>query len=142
MIKELTIAHLQDVFDVVCSLAEETEFYEPEYKTFLVSWVNFIQSGVGVIFGRCKDRVINGIISGIATEDSNTGIMTASECHLYVKPDLRKRGIAGELYKEFEQWAREEECKLITMAHPYKSEWMTKIFQGFRPLETHYIKEI
>lgn len=141
-IKELEKKDLTDVFDLVVQLAKETKFYTPDIKHFMGSWNKFLSNGNGVILGAFVRNELVGIMDGIVSRDTNTGIMTASEMHFYVRPEHRRMGIGGWLYTKFVEWAKEKECKLIGFSHPSKEKWMKQIFKDLRPIETYYLKEI
>ncbi len=107
-------------------------------------WINLITNNIGVIFLLVEHESITGFLAALKYPDINSGELVATEMAWFVKESQRGRGLL--LLREFEGWAKEEGCKLITMGYlkdlmPDKVERLYERM-GYKAIETHYIKEI
>lgn len=114
---------------------------------FLEQWEGFYRLGYGVVFGAFEGEALVGVCGGLAFPDSNTGQERAQELFWWVEPGHRRAGPALALLRHFEAWAEERGCEAVTMAFLHSTgngetldRWYRR--RGYRPLETHYVREL
>lgn len=142
MIRQATINDLPRLIQLAEEFADSTQFvkgFKPEY--FINSWTQFLSTSIGVIF--ILDDYA-GMLGAIKYPDINTGRLSALECFWFVSQDKRGNGL--ELLKEFELWAKDHQCLDIRMVHLSDSmpERLSVLYKrmGYKPVETHYAKEL
>jgi len=141
-------ASIEDVPKIIPCAKEYTEampnnvILNPDH--LIRHWVNFIQNGIGVIILAEEDGVVIGGIGGLKYPELFTGNLTAVETFWYTLEG--KRGVGIKLFKLFEEWAKENDCRRIAMIYlPFSmpdklDRFYTK--NGYKLLEMHYEKEI
>lgn len=74
----------------------------------------------------------------------NSAVLTAQELFWWVDPEVRGHGIAGELLREAENWAREKGAKTMQMISlaELDGEAIGRMYErhGYVPLERSYLK--
>lgn len=148
MIKEIKIDELKKVAEFGELFFKEGSLpgkFNP--SIFIKMWETFITNRSGVILGLfSKNGQLFGILGGLIYPDINSGDLTATEAFWFVKKDKRN-GLGGiRLLKHFEKWAIARGAKRIIMVHlininPEKMEKYYKTI-GYKPIETHYVKEV
>jgi hypothetical protein len=89
--------------------------------------------------GRCV-----GVIGGFATETIFSKDIIWNQCIIYVQKEYRKH--TKEFYKYFEYYIKQRGFNQITMGaisnkyYKLTDRWLKGL--GFKPIETHYIKEL
>ena len=114
-------------------------------EAFVATWTTIFTQRCGVIFLLCEPHgEIVGALGAVTGFDPHSGDKSASEFFWFVDPTHRGRGV--ELYRHFEQWARDCDCVEIRMAHmlDLMPERLEKVYRrwGFVPTEVHYLKEL
>lgn len=115
-----------------------------DIERFTQVWTNLLQMGMGVIFLMESDGQICGAIGGMVHQDLYGHELIAEEFFWFIESDARGAGIR--LYREFENWAREQGADSIQMVHlldlmPEKVEAFYRR-AGFTPIETRYSKKL
>jgi GNAT superfamily N-acetyltransferase len=141
MIREATLKDLPAIDMLARQFSEASRFVEYRQEPFLLTWANILVSGDGVIFLLDEGA---GTLGAMKYPDPNTGELVAVEFFWFVDPAKRGKGIA--LLKRFEEWAKENKCHKVIMAHLIDSmpEKLGRFYSkcGYRAVEVHYIKEI
>jgi len=115
-----------------------------DLSKFVMTWTNIINSGNGVIFLLMDEGDIAGTIGGLMHFDPYCDDRLASEFFWFVHKENRGGGV--QLYRKFEQWARENGCQEIRMMHLVDSmpdkvaDFYCRV--GFRKVETLYAKRL
>lgn len=114
-------------------------------EVFIMTWTKLLMDKVGVILYSEKENKPAGAIGGIIYPDPNDGRLIAMEMFWFVHPEYRgaKNGVF--LYKAFEEWAKNQKAEkliMVALEGPYSSVGDFYLNQGFKILETQYIKEI
>lgn len=115
-------------------------------EVFVSNWQKWIQLNMGIVLGSFNDDTLTGTIGGIVYPDPNDGETVAGEMFWYVPPEKRAGSEGIRLFTEFEKTAKSQGAKRITMIHLERNNG--KILgafyrkRGYRPIETHYIKEL
>lgn len=113
-------------------------------EVFEHTWRTFLDAGVADIFVHEQDHHITGMLGAIIYPDANDGALVATEMFWYVAPEARGTGLR--LLRDFETWAQRRGAARIIMAHLHElmPEALTKLYlrRGYRPVETHYLKEV
>lgn len=111
---------------------------------FVRTWRTFLSAGVAEVFIIETDGVITGMLGAMIYPDPNDGALVATEMFWYVAPEARGAGLR--LLRDFEAWATDRGAARLIMVHLHDlmPEALAKLYQrrGYRPVETHYIKEI
>lgn len=112
-------------------------------EIFIRSWTNLIKADLGKVLGLYEDDVFVGGLGMVYFPDLNDGELVANECFWFVRPEHRIHGL--QLLKEAERIAKELSCKRMGMIylHGEAGDRLSRIYTklGFRPIETHHIKE-
>jgi len=115
-----------------------------DMEVFKKNWTQFIDAGIGIIYGLFEGDKICGTIGGFCYPDVNSGLLSATELFWFVLPEQRGKGLL--LLDAFETWAKSKECKRIIMVHltDLMPEKVKRIYdkRGYKPIEIHYMKEI
>jgi GNAT superfamily N-acetyltransferase len=144
-VMELPTSRLEELFPLAEFFWKEGSLpgkFDP--AVWLGTWHRFVDSGIGVVLGLEKDNRIIGALGAIKYPDPNDGAIIATELFWFVHPNHRGGGVL--LLDRFEQWAAKSGCQRATMVHLENS--MPKVLgrfyrlRGYRPIETHYLKEI
>lgn len=116
--------------------------YNPDI--FTNNWKALVDMKMGIILGLFIDGVARGFLGMIVMDDINDGNKTCQEAFWYVHPDHRGSGLR--LLLAAEKMAKELSCKKMTMVHLLNpaGEKLSRIFtrMGYRPIETHYVREL
>jgi GNAT superfamily N-acetyltransferase len=104
-----------------------------------------LESGIcRVFYAETEDKIIQGSIGFIISNDLHDGKKIAIETFWFVDPTYR--GIGKKLFNKFEAEAHKLGCEKLAMIHMVDSYPDTlKAFyekNGYKLLESHYIKEI
>uniref|UniRef100_A0A6M3IPD8 Putative acetyltransferase n=1 Tax=viral metagenome TaxID=1070528 RepID=A0A6M3IPD8_9ZZZZ len=117
---------------------------DPEYCRRIYS--DMIGRGMAKGFILIEDGNIHGGIGGLIGPDLHNGEKTAVETFWFVAPGFRGGLGAYELWRKFEEWAKEQGCKKVAMIHLSDSypERLERIYKarGYKLLELHYVKEL
>jgi GNAT superfamily N-acetyltransferase len=93
-----------------------------------------------------EDGEVKGGIGGIIGPDLHSGESIAVETFWFVAPGFRGGWGAYELWKKFEEWAKENGCKKIGMTHLVDShpDRLKRVYEarGYKLAELHYLREI
>lgn len=112
-------------------------------ECFVSSWEKILDSGNGILIVAENAGEIVGGLGGLVYQDVNDGELTATEMFWYVHPEFRGAGLA--LFKQFEARAIACGAKRLLMVHLHTSmaESLSSFYgrNGYRPVETHYVKE-
>lgn len=115
-----------------------------DLERFCSAWKNLLESGVGTIFLLWHEGAIVGAIGGVVYPEMYSDAMVAQEFFWFVSP--KHRGQGADLYRAFEQWARENGATEIRMGflHDSMPERLTVVYKrwGFQPIETNWAKEL
>lgn len=142
-IVELVPEQVESILPFITEFANIVPNVEFNSGNYIKFWRNALTSGLGVIFVSVDSQwVIKGGIGGIKYPELLTGNLMAVELFWYTKKDERGDGLR--LYKKFEQWAKDQQCKKIAMIHlmcsmPAKLQHFYER-SGFTLLEMHYEK--
>ena len=121
-----------------------------DLSKFVNVWTNLITAGSGVIFllidqpDLQKQAEIVGTIGGVMHAEPYSSDRIAVEFFWFVHKENRGGGI--QLYRRFEQWAKDNGCQEIRMMHladsmPDKvADFYCRV--GFRKVETLYAKRL
>lgn len=142
---QLKIEELDDLVDLAEKFYASSEFLNGFKKNVAKkSWVHFIDTGIGVIFGLKEDNELHGMLGAIKSIDAHTGDFIAVELFWFVSEEKRGEGL--KLIKAYEKWALEQKCKRIAIGHlqdlmPARLE---KIYNklGYKLAEKSYVKEV
>lgn len=112
---------------------------------FVPRWENWIQQRMGVVFIAWEGFVPVGAIGGLFGESPTTGDLEFSEMFWFVTAAARSGGAGKMLYEACEKAAERTGAARIYMMH-LEDENGEKVasflqFQGFRPVESLYVKE-
>lgn len=93
----------------------------------------------------CLDGpVLVGLLAAIISPNVVTNI--ATEMMWYVLPEYQKGGVGVELIKNYEGWAKEQNCGLVSLAHynDILGERISTVYEklGYNKIETTYIKKL
>ena len=144
-VTEVSVERLEELFPLAEIFWKEGQLpgkFDP--VVWANTWKKFIGSEIGVIFGIEKDHRLVGALGVLSYDDPNDGVLMATEMFWFIHPNHRGCGVA--LLDHFEEWALERGCKRVIMVHLEKV--MPKVMdrfyrlRGYRPIETHYLKEI
>lgn len=145
MIRQATAADLPLMESCALEFYRASRFLRNfDIEHFRHSWEMLLSNGSGVIFLYLDHDEIRGALGGVAYPDVNSGELTAVEFFWFISPSARGGGL--KLYRAFEEWAREKQCRVIRMAHLADSmpEKMERVYQhlGFEVSEVHWTKEL
>ena len=145
MIKRATIEGLRELMPLIEEFYASSKFLKGFNADHCEKmWINFITNNVGIIFLLVEHEKITGFLAALKYPDVNNGELVAMEMAWFVKESQRGRGLL--LLREFEKWAKEEGCKSIIMVYlkDLMPEKLQKVYENmnYKPMETHYIKEI
>lgn len=88
------------------------------------------------------DEDKRGMLVGYGSEFLLGKVKVATEIAWWVNPEDRKTSVGKELLQAFEQWAKEQDCKLITMISI--DDTLGSYYEkcGYKLTERTYMKEI
>ena len=113
-------------------------------EVFEKTWTGILAADFGVLLLLECGAEIVGAIGGVAYPDPNSGELLATEFFWFVEDGHRGRGL--ELYRRFEAWARERDCKQINMGHlaDLMDEKHRRVYAhlGFEMAEYRWMKEL
>lgn len=119
---------------------------EFEPKWFISVWTQVLKSGVGAFWAYEADGRIVGVLAALLHPCLFRGDTVATEAFWFVEPEYRCGFGGGRLFQTFLHWAREVGAKKVQTGHVVNSidvdlnDFYTR--QGFRKLETIYVKEL
>lgn len=137
--KSLRHTEFMKAFEEASSMVKvDVQYAHDRYQEFL-------ESGMcKVYYAETDDGQIQGSIGFLISKDLHDGKKIAIETFWFVDPTYK--GLGKELFKKFEEEAKNLGCEKLAMIHMVDSYPDTlKVFyerQGYRLLEMHYIKEI
>lgn len=145
MIRRATVDRLRELMPLVEEFYSSSKFlvkFDSDHCAGM--WTKFMTIGAGVIFLLEENEKIIGFLAALKWPDINSGDLWATGMAWFVKSNKRSKGIL--LLKEFERWAKEENCKMIIMAHlmDLMPDKMKKVYGkfGYQPTEINYGKVI
>ena len=113
-------------------------------EAFTKTWANLIWQDIGAIFALEKNGEIVGGLGAVTFPDPNDGAVVANEMFWFVAKSDRGHGM--KLLTAFENWAKQRGAKRAMMVHLENlfPDALRRIYtaRGYRPVETHYLKEI
>lgn len=113
---------------------------------FLNAWAGFVGSGLGVVIAAWDGDELIGVIGGIKAPSVMTGDTELIEQFWFMSKSARGGGIGKALKDRFEVEAKNEGAVRVIMVHlnDEVGEKLAGVYvrSGYRPLETHYVKEI
>lgn len=88
--------------------------------------------------------VDGGVLLAAAQQHPFADVKYAMETVWWVDPDVRGGRTAVHMLRDYEEWARDQGCAFIQMAALATFPRAGKIYErcGYRPTETHYLKEL
>ena len=107
------------------------------------TWSQFMDLGVGVVLVDIEQDVLRGAIGGYVSPDVCDGAMTLHEGFWYVYPEHRGSGV--KLLKAFTEEGKKRGAERMTMIHlNFNGPSLAKLYEreGFKPVQTTYMKEI
>jgi len=113
---------------------------------FTRMWAELIERGAGEIFLLPDDGSgpITGALGAVTYAEPYSGELIATEFFWYVADGFRGQGM--NLYRAFEEWARNRKCSQIRMVHLMDSmpDKLNVVYRrlGYEPAELHYVKEL
>jgi GNAT superfamily N-acetyltransferase len=145
MIRALTIDEVPLAADVGLSFFKEANLPgELIPSVFIASWQTLIKLKQGYIFGLFHNSFFVGGLGMIVYNDINDGALVASEAFWYVHPQHRGNGLR--LLFHAQKVAKELACKRLTMIHLLNAtgDKLSPLYArlGFKPIETHYLKDL
>lgn len=146
-VEEVTAINLPEVMQLGQSFFDEGKLpgaFDPEIAG--ATWAALIQSGAGVILAlRNNTGQMVGALGAIVFPDINDGKLVATEAFWYVLPGERHGG-GLRLLHAFEEWAAARGAARLIMVHllTLMPEKLAALYarRGYRPIETHYVKEL
>lgn len=113
-------------------------------EVFVKTWNNLLGINLGILFGLEKDGQLVGGLGAILFPDPNDGELVANETFWFVSKEHRGQGL--KLLDAFEGWARDFGVKRVSMVHleNLSPRALNRLYRlrGYRPVETHYFKEL
>lgn len=113
-------------------------------EAFVAAWENLIEQDIGVIFALEKNGVVVGGLGAVVFPDPNDGAFVATEMFWFVSKTDRGHGM--KLLPVFEEWAKLRDARRVVMVHLENlfPDALRRIYtaRGYRPIETHYLKEL
>jgi GNAT superfamily N-acetyltransferase len=148
MIRPLTIGELGAVEDAARDFYAASRFLGGfSIDRFCEIWARLLASGDGVIFAAFSNvdkEELAGVIGGLIHREIYGEALIAEEFFWFVRPGRRHVGV--ELYRHFEQWARDRSAATIQMVHLFDSmpEKVARFYlrSGFEPVEMRYVKAL
>jgi GNAT superfamily N-acetyltransferase len=141
LIRPATIEDLPNLGKGAREFMESTKFLEVNQENFMNTWVQLINSGLGVIFILGE---YDGALGAMYYPDPNSGKLMATEMFWFVSPEKRGNGLA--LFDEYEKWAKEKGCEKALMVHLADSmpDRLQSLYKrrGYELMESHYCKEL
>jgi GNAT superfamily N-acetyltransferase len=117
-------------------------FEPPRFEEF---WRRMIDTGTGFMIGYFSGKKLIGAAGGLVTPDPYDGVTTATEMFLYVDKESRQ-GIGLFILRKWEEVAKKRGAQRLSMVSlalgigPQFERILERF--GYRPLETHWIKEV
>lgn len=115
-------------------------------EVFEDNWFNWMSSGMGFVSAGWDDDVLVGAAGGLIAPDATDGKVVANEMFWFVSQKHRRGSLGLRVLEEFEAVAKSRGARRVSMVHLANDVGarLAKTFVrwGYRPIETHYIKEI
>ena len=143
MIRQATEEDILDILVLGKQFIKESGYTWDKNKTH-DTIASLLASPLGTVLVWQEAGEIVGALMGIITNPFLSHNKEAYEIAWFVDPDFR--GKKGSLYllKEFEDWARSEQCDAIVMGDIVAVSNLCKLYErrGYKPVERLYKKEI
>lgn len=114
-------------------------------EVFKANWTNIITNSKGAIIGALRGPKLIGVMGFVIANDPNDGELVSQEMFWFVDPEYRK-GEGIKLLNTYEKVAQHIGVKRIGLVHLLgdNNKTLNKLYvrKGYRPMETHYFKEI
>lgn len=146
MIFKATAEDVRPIIEMAKHFRECTEFIPVDVETCVETYTKAIRAGTGAIFGYRLIDEIAGALACIKGNDLHFPRSMAVETFWYVPPQYGHLGIGPQLFKAFEEWAKEQKCDYTAMIHLADSypdsleRWYIR--KGYKLAEKHYIKAV
>ena len=145
LVTQLGLDDLDNLVDLAEEFYSSSQFLNGFDKEISKrSWTNFIAGGTGAIFAIKEDDAFHGMLGVVKFPDINTGELIACEMFWFVSKEHRGKGLL--LVNAFEEWAKQEGCKKVAIAHLEDSmpDSLEKLYvrMGYTLSEKTYIKEV
>lgn len=144
VIRKVDVSEVPYVTRFMKRFEKATEFVKVDVEYSIGTYVDLISNDHGVMIVAEAEGEMVGGIGGIKAPDLHNGDMIAVETFWFVDPEYSGPGL--QLWKAFEEWAKEEGCVKVAMIHledscPATLETLYRR-RGYKPIERHYVKEI
>lgn len=143
--KVLTVEELPRLRDIGREFTAAAKRKHPfNEQHFEAVWTNLLNLGVGrVFYEENDDGKIVGAFAFVVNPDMFSGVLAFAEIFLYVLPEARGGGLAGQLIERYEQEAKERGISEILMVSLAELE-TGPIFirRGYQLAESIYRKEL
>jgi hypothetical protein len=121
-----------------------TDFVKVNVEYSRKKYIELMSKGIAKIFIAEENGELQGAIGFLISNDLHNGEKIGVETFWFVAPEFK--GIGKDLFKIFEKEAIKSGCKKLAMIHLNDSypKTLEKFYksQGYKLLESHYIKEI
>lgn len=141
MIRKATIEDVDALVEMGIKFAEASPYKDYYTKDKIRTIAEFsVRDTLG--FVAFIDVDSKGMLVGYCSEFLLGKIKTATELGWWVNPEDRKTSIGKELLQAFEEWAKEQDCKLITMIS--LDDALGSFYEkcGYKLTERTYMKEL
>ncbi len=135
MVRKATIQDLDNVFELVKDFAVS---FKPQKELFIQSFENLLSDKKAFVFVADNDNKIVGYLLGFIhnTFFANGNVAWIEE--IMVDNKFRRSGIGSELINAFEQKAKDNDCKLISLATRRAADFYSAI--GYEESATYFRK--
>lgn len=143
-VREITLDEIPELIEVLKIFEQCSCFVEVDMDVSIDACVDRMSSGAGTVFGLYdREGKIIGGLGCLKTTELTTGKPVAVETFWFVKPGSRGNGL--KLFKAFEKWADQQDCKKRAMIHmvDLHPEVLKRFYEdnGYRLAEMYYVKE-
>jgi len=135
MVRKADKNDLESIFELVKLFATS---FKPEKSCFLVSFDRILQDEFSLLLVAEYNNRIVGYCLGFIHDTFYANGKVAWLEEIIVKEDFRRKGIASELTKYFEQYSKSKECKLVALATRRASKFYCAI--GYEESATYFRK--
>ena len=105
-----------------------------------------LQSPAFIVLIAEEENKTVGLVAGFISSSFFNDSLIAAELVWWVDREARHKGVGQALHTSFEEWAKNMNCKIVTMIalEDNTLELVDKMYNklGYRPAERSYIKEI
>ena len=134
----------EDIKNLIKDFHEEalkSDGFQLDVEKYYAPWIALLKDSV---FVAVKDNNVIGVLGGNIIRHHFSNELVFIEMMWYVRPEHRMCGIR--LFKYVEEWCRIKGIKKMVMVytHNIMTEKLNDFYKrmGFRPLETHMLKEL